>query len=88
MPYEWDESKRLRTLELRDIDFASMDYFQWNTALNRRSERGSEERWSSIGLIADRLHHVVWTPRNNNIRIISLRKANAREIRLYVQHRT
>lgn len=40
-------------------------------------------RWASVGLIGDRLYHVVWTVRSGNIRIISLRKANAGESREY-----
>ena len=83
MPYEWDEEKRIEALEAREIDFASVDYFDWNGALHRRSDRGGEIRWASIGLIGDRLHHVVWTVRSGNIRIISLRKANACESREY-----
>ena len=85
MPYEWDESKRIETLEARGVDFASMDYLDWDTALHRRSDRGGEIRWSSIGLIGNRLYHVVWTDRGNNTRIISLRKANASESREYVE---
>ena len=27
--YEWDEAKRAETLLEREIDFASMDYFDW-----------------------------------------------------------
>jgi uncharacterized DUF497 family protein len=36
-------------------------------------------------MIGNRLHHVVWTEREQNIRIISLRKANAREAVSYVE---
>ena len=85
--YEWDENKRSETLRERGIDFASMDYFDWETAIHQRSDRGGEERWSSFGLIGTRLHHVVWTERGERIRIISLRKANARETRKYVEAR-
>ncbi len=83
MPYEWDEAKWMETLERRGIDFASVGDFDWDGALHRRSDRDGEIRWASIGLIGDRLHHIVWTVRGDNIRIISLRKANARESREY-----
>lgn len=82
--YEWDESKREETLRKRDIDFASMEYFDWETAIHQRSDRDGEERWSSFGLIGSRLHHVVWTECEDRIRIVSLRKANARETQKYV----
>jgi uncharacterized DUF497 family protein len=83
--YEWDEDKRAETLREREIDFASMDYFDWETAIHRRSDREGETRWASFGLIGNRVHHVVWTERGENIRIISLRKANSMETRRYVE---
>ena len=79
MQYDWDEEKRIETLEKRGIDFASMDYFDWDTSVSRRSDREGEIRWSTLGLIGERLHHVVWTERGEITRIISLRKANVRE---------
>ena len=37
--------------------------------------------------IRDRLYNVVWTPRGSHTRIISLRKANGREIARYEQEK-
>ena len=85
MQYEWDEAKRAETLLKHEVDFASMEYFDWDTALNRASDRDGETRWSALGLIGNRLYHVVWTQRGPNVRIISLRKANARESIRYVE---
>ena len=87
MPYEWDEAKRAATLSERGVDFASMDYFEWDTAMHRRSDRYGEIRWASLGYIAGRLHHLVWTQRNDNVRIVSLRIANQRERREYERAR-
>ena len=83
MHYEWDEEKRAETLEARGIDFALMEYFEWATASTQRSDRYGEIRWSSYGLIQDRLFKVIWTQRGESTRIISLRKANVREVRSY-----
>ena len=83
MPYEWDEEKRAETFRERDVDFASIDRFDWDTALTRRSDRGGEIRWSSYGMVGDDLYHAVWTQRGEATRIISLRKANNRERRNY-----
>ena len=83
MEYEWDESKRFETLETRGVDFAEIYDFDWDTAETRRSDRNNEARWTSLGMIANRLYHVVWTERGENRRIISLRKANRREERVY-----
>jgi len=37
--YEWDEAKRQRTLETRNVDFADMAFFEWDTALVRTDGR-------------------------------------------------
>ena len=81
--YEWDEAKRLETLETRGIDFAEIYGFDWDTADTRRSYRNNEERQVSLGMIGNRLYYVVWVQRGENRRIISLRKANRRESRVY-----
>ena len=88
MPYEWDESKRTETLEARGVDFAEIYDFDWDTASTRRSYRNDEERLVSLGMIGNRLYHVVWTWRGENRRIISLRKANRRESRVYDRQET
>ena len=41
----------------------------------------------SLGMIGNRLYHVVWIWRGENRRIISLRKANMREERVYYGER-
>ena len=51
MPYEWDESKRIETLEIRGVDFAEIYDFDWDTAVTRRSDRNDEERRASLGMI-------------------------------------
>ena len=82
-PYEWDEDKREQTLRLRGLDFTLVSQIDWSTATYRRQEQHGEVRYASLGLIGDRLHHVVWTPRGPHTRIISMRKANHREIMRY-----
>ena len=85
--YEWDESKRAYTLADRSVDFAWISDFEWDTAVTRRSDRSGEMRWVSLGLIGDRVFHVVWTQRGDRTRVISMRKAKSREVREYVQGR-
>ena len=82
-PYEWDDGKRHETLRLRGIDFALAYEINWNIAKHQRSDRLDEPRYSSLVPIEGRIHNVVWTPRGRFTRIISLRKANDREISRY-----
>ena len=85
MVFEWDEAKREETLARRNLDFASVELFDWDTAVIERSDRHSEIRYMATGYILDRLYTVVFTRRENRTRIISLRKASTREIIKYAQ---
>jgi len=81
MRLSWDEAKRQATLALRGLDFthAGELFDELNyTAEDARKDYG-EKRYISAGHIGKRLCVVVWTPRDGNRHIISLRKANDRE---------
>lgn len=42
-----------------------------------------ERRFQALDLIGNRLHMIVFTPRANKAHVISLRKANKREVKRY-----
>ena len=85
MEYEWDEVKRVETLARRGLDFDSVNYFEWNTAITRRSDRKGEVRFMATGYIGDRLHTVIYTMRESRCRIISLRLSSRSEVREYAE---
>ena len=85
MVFKWDENKREETLARRNLDFASVEYFDWDTAVYERSDRHSEVRHLATGFIFDSLYTVVFTLREDKIRIISLRRASTREVIKYAQ---
>ena len=78
----WDEDKRQTNLAKHDVDFADAAGFDWPAATERPDNRHDygEVRIEATGLIGDRLHVLVYTRRENALRIISLRKANPREV--------
>ena len=82
---EWDEDKRAANLDKHGMDFASAQAFDWGAAVTAEDDRHpyGEPRFVSIGFIGPRLHVLVWTPRGDRFRVISLRKANAREVKHY-----
>lgn len=85
MPYEWDETKRQSNLDRHGIDFPDIEYFDWDNAWifeDTRRDYG-EQRWVAYGYINHRLIAVVYTERDGRTRMISMRKANAREERRY-----
>lgn len=45
----------------------------------------AEQRFEATGYIGDRLHVMVYCLRSDSVRVISLRKANAREVKRYAQ---
>lgn len=80
-----DPKKERRNLVIRGLSLDLAEQLDWATALiweDRRKDYG-ERRYCVPGFIDDRLHSVVFTPRNGKPRVISLRKANKREVNRY-----
>ncbi|WP_082457644.1 BrnT family toxin [Pseudomonas sp. Leaf48] len=77
----FDPAKRDKTLLERGVDFAdAAAVFAGHhfTAEDTRQEYG-EVRFITVGLLIGRMVVMVWTPRGEARRIISMRKANERE---------
>jgi len=87
MQYAWDEEKCKVNIEKRKLDFAAIQYFGWDDAVIFEDIRRdySEARFVAYGYIHARLMVVVYTMRGDTVRIISLRKANKREVTNYGQ---
>lgn len=88
MPFEWDKNKRTSNLEKHGIDFEEAKSFFDSNPLCFRDNRKNygEKRFIAFGKIENRLIITAYTQRKDKIRIISMRKANARERRLYEQY--
>ena len=85
--FEWDEEKAVKNLGNHGVPFAEVARFEHETAMYIRDDRRDygEVRVIAIGFIDVRVCVLVYTVRNNKIRVISLRKANKREISAYEQ---
>jgi len=68
--FEWDENKRIGNLDKHGIDFEDASELFYGPVIVRRSNRNSEERWIAIGRARDRIVSVIFTRRNDLIRII------------------
>ena len=82
MRFEWDDAKSNRCLTRRGFDFthaarAFLDPRR-SVAADHRRDYG-ETRYRLLGTIDGRVYVVVYTIRRGVIRIISARRANARE---------
>jgi hypothetical protein len=81
MQIDFDNNKRDRTLTERGLDFARADEVfsgRHFTAEDLREDY-SEPRYMTVGKLDGRMIVMVWTPRGEARRIISMRKANERE---------
>ena len=87
VPVEFDEAKRLSTLESRGLYMArAMEVFEGPTLTSEDDRKNyGEDRFITIGFLDDKMVILVWTPRNDVYRIISIRKANEREKRVYAR---
>ena len=77
----YDPSKDAANFKKHGISLAEADNFEWDRAVvepDLRFDYG-EERYIAMGYVGLRLHVMVFTMRNDLLRIISLRKANKRE---------
>jgi hypothetical protein len=88
MRIEYDPIKSARNERERGLPFAAAVRLfdairiEWE---DRRRNYG-EARFCTLGEIEGRVHFAAFTRRGEAVRIISFRKANAREIRRYREH--
>ena len=86
MEFEWDEAKSNACLAHRGFGFSyAVRAFQDDDRIVGRDRRRdcSEDRYRLLGAIEGRVFVVIYTMRGSVVRIISARKANARETREY-----
>jgi len=85
MKIEYDPIKSEKNDKERGLPFCMSADFEWDTAIYIVDDRQDyrETRIRAFGFINERLHALVFTPIDGGIRIISLRKANQREVRNY-----
>ena len=87
MGYEWDEAKRQSNIEKHGIDFADAVKIFDEFAVSRQDTRADygELRFLATGMLEGREISVVYTPRGENTRIISARRARVEERKLYYE---
>ncbi len=89
MSYEWDPNKEKSNFRKHGIKFAdAVGVFEDENAITIEDDDARESRFITIGMdFLNRILVVVYTFRNIVIRIISARKATARERKMYEEQR-
>lgn len=86
----WDEKKRLSNLKKHDLDFANASLvFENPDKVTLPSSRGREERYLDLAMVREvgMILALVYTLRDETVRVISFRIASRRERKLYEQAR-
>ena len=89
MLFEWDDEKAAANLKKHKVDFDdAMRVFEDNDRIEflDHAHSDEEDRYDTTGMVRDILF-VVYTERREYIRIISARKANRKEKRMYEERK-
>ena len=82
--FDWDPIKERRNVERHGVDFNDAATIFRLPRVERQSDRRGEPRWTTTGKMTDgRFWTVVYTKRGEKTRIISARRARAKEEREY-----
>lgn len=87
MDITFDPAKDMSNQRKHGVSLVEAEEFEWDEALVREDTRREygERRMIALGYIDVRLYCMVYVDRHNERRIISLRKANLREVNLYAE---
>jgi uncharacterized DUF497 family protein len=88
MKLEFDQAKHKKTLQERGLDFSRAAEVFDGLHFSGQDKRMDyeEDRFITVGWLDDDMIVMVWTPRGEVRRIISMRKANDREKTLYASY--
>jgi len=86
----FDPAKDEWNIRVRGFSFLAAADFDFEHALyavDHRRDYG-ETRYVALGRLGDRLHVLCFVETDDGIRVVSFRKANAREVRRYEKAKT
>ena len=87
MNYEFDPAKDGSNVDKHGLSLEDAEDFEWESAVVSEDTRQqyAEHRFQATGYIGERLHVMVYCLRADTVRVISLRKANPREVKNYAE---
>ncbi len=84
MRFEWDEAKNQANIRKHGIDFSNAkEIFYGDTVERIDRRRYREVRYNALGMYRGHVLHVTYTIRGEHYRLISARKAQKHEQRIY-----
>jgi uncharacterized protein len=85
MNIEFDSTKDVSNIQKHGVSLALAESLEWDWLISRQDGRKDygEPRQIGFAPIGSRVFCVVFVQRGDSLRIISLRKANSREVKSY-----
>jgi uncharacterized DUF497 family protein len=85
MESTFDPARNAANIDKHGISLTDAAKLDWDSALVWSDDRtdSGELRQVALGLIGDRVHALVFTECDDVMRILSLRKANLREVKYF-----
>ncbi len=88
MDFEWDSVKNKRNVEKHSISFEQAIEI-WNLPHvdieNLAYSTNGETRSATLGQMGKKVYVIIWTMRNSKIRIVSARRANKNEEKIFFE---
>ena len=84
----YDPEKNELNIRERGLSFDRAVDFDFATAVFHTEMRKGELRRNAVGYLDKRLHLLCYVPTSDGIRVISFRKTNQREVKLYGKPKT
>jgi uncharacterized DUF497 family protein len=88
MGITFDSAKNERNIRERGLSFERASDFDFSAATFFTEVRNGETRRVAVGYLDKRLHLLCYIPKADGIRVISFRKTNKREAKLYGKPQT
>lgn len=90
MEFGWDENKRRTNIVNHGLDFADVEEVFQGATFTFEDDRDDygEERFITLGLLRSTVVVIAHTERNNQIRVISLRKTTKHEQKIFFEQFT
>jgi uncharacterized DUF497 family protein len=85
MRYEWDDAKKRTNFAKHGLAFEDAELVFSGPCVTFQDDRFDygEKRYITLGSLAGRVVVIAHSPRDEGMRIISMRKANRREQKIY-----
>ncbi len=85
MKFKWDEAKRKSNIAKHGFDFVDAEYVFEGATFTFKDDRFtySEQRFITLGMLKSTVVVIAHTERDDEIRIISMRKTTKHEQKIY-----